>query len=87
VGTTSNPVKVDLFNKESTQITVTSVSASGDFAVTANNCMDGLRPNSHCFVEVVFSPTQSGPLSSTLTFVDNATSSPQTVSLSGTGVD
>jgi hypothetical protein len=85
VGTTSNPIKVALFNEGSTQITVTSVSASGNFAVTANYCVDGVKPNSHCYIDVVFSPTQPGALSGTLTFVDNATGSPQTASLSGTG--
>jgi Abnormal spindle-like microcephaly-assoc'd, ASPM-SPD-2-Hydin len=85
VGTTSRPVSVDLFNEGSTQITVTSVSATGDFAITDNYCMDGVKPNSHCYIEVVFSPTQSGPLTGTLAFVDNASGSPQTVSLSGLG--
>ena len=85
VGTTSGPTKVDLFNEGSQQITVTSVSASGDFSITENYCMDGVKPNSHCYVDVVFSPTESGPLSGTLTFVDNASGSPQTASLSGTG--
>jgi len=66
-------------------VTVTSISVSGDFAVTANFCTDGVRPNTHCYVEVVFNPTESGALSGTLTFVDNATGSPQIVSLSGTG--
>jgi len=85
VGTKSNPIKVDLLNEGSTQTTVTSVSASGDFAITANYCVDGVKPNSHCYVDVVFSPTQSGALSGALTFVDNATGNPQTASLSGTG--
>jgi hypothetical protein len=85
VGTTSNPMKVDLFNKGSESITVTSVTATGDFSITENYCTDGVKPNTHCYVDVVFSPTQSGALSGTLTFVDNATGSPQTASLSGTG--
>jgi trimeric autotransporter adhesin len=85
VGTTGNPVRVDLFNEGNTQITVTSVSATGDFMVTSNSCMDGVKPDSHCSVDVVFSPTQAGTLSGTLTFVDNATNNPQTVSLSGIG--
>ena len=85
VGTTSNPIRVNLFNQGSQQVTVTSVSASANFAITANYCMNGVKPNSHCYVDVVFSPTQSGALSGTLTMVDNATGSPQTASLSGTG--
>jgi YVTN family beta-propeller protein len=85
VGTTSSPLRISLFNESSDQVTVTSVTASGDFTVTTNYCTDGVKPDSHCDVYVVFSPTQSGPLSGTLTFVDNATGSPQTASLSGTG--
>jgi len=85
VGKTSNPIKVDLFNEGTTQITVTSVNTTGDFVVTENYCMTGVKPNTHCYVGVVFNPTQSGALSGTLTFVDSATNSPQTASLSGTG--
>jgi hypothetical protein len=85
VGTTTNPTRISLFNEGSEDITVTSVSASGNFAVITDYCLDGVKANSHCDVDVVFSPTQTGALSGTLTFVDNATNSPQTVSLSGTG--
>lgn len=85
VGTTSKPVEIDLFNETSEQVTMSSISASAGFSVTDNHCLDGLKPNSHCNLQVVFSPTQSGTYSGTLTFVDSATSSPQIVSLSGTG--
>jgi len=85
VGTTSGPIEIELYNKGGQQITVTSVSASGDFMVTENTCTNGVKPNTHCWVGVVFSPTQSGALSGTLRFVDSASNSPQTASLSGTG--
>jgi hypothetical protein len=85
VDSTSNPTRISLFNEGSQQITVSSVSITGNFSITTNYCTDGLKPDSHCDVDVVFSPTESGALSGTLTFVDNATGSPQTVSLSGTG--
>jgi hypothetical protein len=37
-------------------------------------------------VKVTFTPTQLGALADTLSFTDNASGSPQTVALSGTGV-
>jgi hypothetical protein len=36
-------------------------------------------------VSVTFSPTATGAVTGTLTFTDSAATSPQTVSLSGTG--
>jgi hypothetical protein len=39
-----------------------------------------------CKVSVTFTPTVLGKLTGTLTFTDNAPTSPQTVALSGTGV-
>jgi trimeric autotransporter adhesin len=41
--------------------------------------------NKTCKVSVTFTPTTLGALSDTLSFTDNATGSPQTVSVSGTG--
>jgi hypothetical protein len=75
-----------LNNAGNEQMTVTSVTATGDFAVQANSCMNGVKPSTHCNVNVVFTPTQLGPRSGTLTFTDNASNSPQTAQLTGTGL-
>ena len=39
-----------------------------------------------CFVQISFLPDSAGPLSATVTLADNASNSPQTISVSGTGV-
>lgn len=45
----------------------------------------GLAPGASCTVSVTFTPTTTGAKSATLSITDNATGSPQTVTLSGTG--
>ncbi|HEX5236610.1 MAG TPA: choice-of-anchor D domain-containing protein [Silvibacterium sp.] len=67
--------------------TLTSVSISGDFALTANTCGSSLAPansaNDSCTVNVVFTPTASGNRIGMLTVVDSAGT--QTAQLLGTG--
>jgi hypothetical protein len=62
-----------------------SIGIGGDFSQT-NNCGAGLAPFQVCQIQLTFTPTVSGPLSGTLTVIDTDPNSPQTVSLTGTGV-
>jgi hypothetical protein len=62
-----------------------SIAASGDFAQT-NTCVSSLAAGANCSVAVTFTPTATGSRTGTLTITDNATGSPQTVTLSGMGV-
>ena len=82
VGTTSAPQSVTLTNNGSNSVTITSISASGDFS-QGNNCGSSLSGNSSCTIDVTFSPTSSGTRTGTLTVTDSAGT--QTVSLTGTG--
>ncbi len=61
-----------------------SLSISGDFAQT-NNCPTTLAANSSCTFTVTFTPTATGARTGALTIADNASGSPQSVALSGTG--
>ena len=45
-----------------------------------------LAPNSSCSIGVTFTPTSTGTKTGTVTITDNATPSPQKVTLSGTGI-
>jgi hypothetical protein len=54
------------------------------FAVTSQ-CAKTLAPGKSCKVSVKFTPTDTTPLTGTLTVMDTAQGSPQTVPLSGTG--
>ncbi len=57
-----------------------------DFAITADTCESQTIAAGHsCSAELAFTPTQTGARSARLTLSDNATGSPQTVSLTGTG--
>jgi hypothetical protein len=62
------------------------VSASGDFSA-ANACGATVVSGASCTIAVTFTPTVAGPRTGTLTVSDNASSSPQSVSLSGVGVE
>jgi hypothetical protein len=75
---------VTLTNQGSLTLTVTRITpTSSDFAAT-NNCTS-LIPGASCTINVTFSPTAGGTRAGSLTIVDSDPSSPQLVSLSGTG--
>src|SRR5438270_144035 len=76
VGTTSAAQTVTL--------TITSIVASGDFAAS-NTCGGSLAAGGNCSISVTLTPTASGTRTGSLSVTDNATGSPQTVSLTGTG--
>jgi Domain of unknown function DUF11/Putative binding domain, N-terminal len=61
------------------------IQSSADFAATTT-CGSTLAAGANCTISVTFDPSTTGSLPGTLGLQDNASSSPQTVSLSGTGV-
>jgi hypothetical protein len=87
VGQTSPQVRVSLKNEGDSEIVIASISISGYFALPVNHCAAGVRPGTHCDVYVTFSPHAVEVESGVLTFTDNASNSPQSVSLSGNGVN
>ncbi len=83
VGTTSasQPITVKNTGTASTSITV---AASTNYGQT-NNCGTTLGGGVTCTINVTFSPTTSGSLPGSITITDSASTSPQSVTLSGTG--
>ena len=65
-------------------ITLTGTNAA-NFSET-NNCSGTLDAGWVCQITVIFTPSEVGPKTATLNIYNNAASSPQTVSLSGTGI-
>jgi hypothetical protein len=84
VGTTSAPQTITLTNTGGASLSINSIAASQSFAQT-NNCPASLAGGASCTISVAFTPQASGTANGGVTIVDNASSSPQTVSLSGTG--
>jgi hypothetical protein len=83
-GTTSAAQTVTLTNSGTAALAITSIAASGDFAQT-NTCGASVAAGANCTISVTFTPTAAGSRTGTLTITDNASGSPQTVSLSGGG--
>jgi hypothetical protein len=85
---TSYTQYVYITNIGSQTINLTGVTLSGanpgDFIVS-NPCGSSLNVGANCTVKINFKPTAAGLRSATLSVSDNATNSPQTVALSGTG--
>ncbi len=88
VNTTSAAQSVTLTNSGSAALSLTSVAISGtngsDFAQT-NTCGSSVNANASCTISVTFTPTAAGTRTANVSITDNATGSPQTVSLTGTG--
>ena len=88
INSTSPVTKVTLTNGKATALTITSVSLAGpnasDFAA-ASACGASLAANANCIISVTYTPTIVGAESATLSIVDSDSTSPQTVTLSGTG--
>lgn len=84
VGTTSSAKTVTLTNHMSTALSV-SLAASAGFAVVSNTCPTKLTSGASCTVGVTFSPTSKTSVTGKLTFTDNALTTPQLVTLTGTG--
>ena len=86
VGTTSSPQTVTLTNTGNSSLTITSITAGGDYAQT-NTCGSTVAAGANCSISVTFTPTTAGTRNGTITFTDNASDSPETVSLTGTGMN
>ncbi|MFZ0887844.1 MAG: choice-of-anchor D domain-containing protein [Candidatus Binataceae bacterium] len=85
VGITSNPQKVTLTNQANAEVTISGITASGDFAVSSTTCKSPLGPLASCTVSVTFTPTTTGSRTGALTVSDSAANSPQIATLSGAG--
>jgi len=88
--TTSAAKIVTVTNSNTVAVTVSSVGFTGanpgDFAISSNTCGTTIAASSSCTIGVAFAPTATGARSASLTLTDSATNSPQSVTLTGTGV-
>jgi hypothetical protein len=89
VGTASPPQPAMLANVGASALAIKSIGIKGangrDFAQT-NNCGTSLPGGSSCQIQVTFTPRQQGQKSASLFVSYDGKGSPQTVSLTGTGI-
>ncbi len=84
VSTTSAAQTVTLTNIGPGTVTISSITVSGDFAFTSA-CPASLSLGVTCTLNVTFTPLASGLRAGALAIASNATGSPQSVALSGSG--
>jgi hypothetical protein len=95
IGTPASGINVRLDNIGTSALVITNVQISGapfTFTTTSGSCDRGLpgsltvAANSSCQMSVTFTPTAVGVANGTYTLTDNASGSPQTFALTGTGM-
>jgi hypothetical protein len=90
--TTSAPITVNLVNGGTSSLTISSVVLGGtnsaDFALIGGGCSSStvLPPGQLCPLTATFTPSGTTTESAVITVTDNATGSPRTVALHGTGI-
>lgn len=90
VGLVSGAQPVVLTNNGGVVLGISGMTLAGSsFQVVAgsNTCGSSLAPGGSCGLSLAFAPLSGGSQTGSLSFADTAGNSPQTLSLSGTGVD
>jgi MYXO-CTERM domain-containing protein len=85
VGTTSTARTVTLANTGSAPLAISGIAATPGFGVS-HNCGASVAAGANCTLSVTFTPGSSGAAVGSVSVASNAAGSPQTVSLSGSGV-
>jgi hypothetical protein len=89
VGLVSSAQTVTLTNNGGVALAIQSMAVTGDFTITAgtNTCGATLAAGAACTAQVVFAPTAAGARTGSFTVTDNAAGSPQSLQLTGVGID
>jgi hypothetical protein len=89
VGLAAAEQTVTLTNNGGVPLLIQSIGMTGDFVIVSgtNMCGTTLAVGAACSAQVVFTPAAAGARTGSFTVVDNAASSPQSLQLTGTGVD
>jgi len=91
LGVSSAPQTVRITNTGAGRLLISgsalSGAGAGEFALGADGCTgQSVAPSASCTVRVTFTPSVRGTANTQLAFADNASGSPHTVALTGTGV-
>ena len=85
-GTPSAPRNFTLTNNQSVALNISSITTSNPDYAQTNTCGGSVAAHGHCTISVTFTPSILGTETGTLTVSDSASNSPQTASMTGTGV-
>lgn len=89
-GTTSAPLSTTLSNPGSATLVISGITITGSGASSfsqTNTCGSSLAAGTSCIISVKFTPASKASFSALVSVADNASGSPQTVGLSGTGTE
>ena len=85
--TSSASQNVTITNTGNSNVTISQITLSGSgYSMTGGSAPVTLSPSQNLTLSVQFSPTVAGSVTGTISIVSNASGSPATVALSGTGV-
>jgi hypothetical protein len=85
-GTTSASQNVTITNTGNANITISQITASAGYTLTGGGTPVTVSPSQSLTLGAQFRPTAAGSVTGSISIASNATGSPATVTLSGTGV-
>jgi hypothetical protein len=85
IGIPSVPQMLTLTNGGQVPLNIASIATDNADYTTTNTCGSSVAPGKSCTITATFDPSLPEAESATLTVIDNAINSPQTVALSGIG--
>jgi hypothetical protein len=88
LGKTSAAKSITLTNNQASTLNLTDVAASGQFSAVPGGtkpCGSTVNAHSTCTIAVTFTPAQAGTIPGAVTITSDASGSPQSIKLSGTG--
>ena len=90
IGTTSTALTVTLKNTGTAALAISSIALTGtnatSFTIPTKTCGASLAVAASCTISVTFKPTTAGTLTAAVSVTDNASGSPQKVTLSGPAI-
>lgn len=88
-GTSSAAVPITVTNTSGSTVSSLNIAVSGtniSYFPESNNCPTSLTAGSNCTIYVSFAPTASGSFGAAVVVTSNASGSPQSIGVSGTGI-
>jgi hypothetical protein len=85
IGTASQPQTVVVRNIGSAPLSISSITATGDFSET-ENCGTSLSAAGSCTLSIIFTPNAPGSRLGTIVIADDAAGAPHSISLSGSAI-